>query len=179
MSVVVAKRYAGALFEVAKERGTIDAVEEQLGLVNQIVAESTDLKKMLYFPGIAGEVKKKVVEEIFKTEVNGEVLNLLKILIDRRRESILEDLQASFVEIANDYRGILDVNVTTASPLDKDEEEKIMEAFGQIYDKKLRLHTKVDPKVIGGVLVKVGNRLYDGTLSGKLNRFHQELKSGR
>ncbi|GGE28431.1 ATP synthase subunit delta [Pullulanibacillus camelliae] len=179
MSEIVAKRYAGALFEVAKERGTIDAVEKQLALVNQVVTDNEDLRKMLYIPRISRENKKQVMEEIFKDEVNNEVLNLLKVLIDQRRESILNDLQTAYVDIANEYRGIVDVFVTSASPLDTEEENKLIQTFGKLYDKKLRLQVNIDPEVIGGVLVRIGNRLYDGTLSGKLKRFRQELKTGR
>jgi len=179
MSEIVAKRYADALFEVAKERGTIDAVEEQLALVNQMVIDNEKLKKLLYMPRISRENKKQVMEKIFKDEVNSEVLNLLKMLIDRHRVSILSELQTAYVDIANENRDIVDVFVTSASPLDTEEEDKLIQTFKKLYDKQLRLRMNIDPEVIGGVLVRIGNRLYDGTISNKLNRFHQILKTDR
>lgn len=179
MSEVVAKRYAEALFDVAKSRGTVDAVENQLQLVSETVSGHAELENMLHHPRISGEDKKKVVEQIFQNDVNQEVLNLLKVLIDRHRESILEELKEAYTKLANEYRGLIDMTVITASPLNKEEEEKLTEAFGRLFDKKLRLTVNVDPKIIGGVLVKVGNRLYDGTMAGKLARFSQELKAVR
>ena len=179
MNEIVAKRYANALFEVAKERSTIDAVEEQLAFVNQMITDNEELKSLLYVPRISREHKKQVMEKIFKDEVNSEVLNLLKMLIDRHRESILSELQIAYVDIANENRGIVDVFVTSASPLDTEQENKLVQTFRKLYDKQLRLRVNIDPEVIGGVLVRIGNRLYDGTISNKLNRFHQRLKTDR
>ncbi|WP_077614207.1 F0F1 ATP synthase subunit delta [Caenibacillus caldisaponilyticus] len=179
MSETVAKRYAAALFEVAKERDIIDAVESQMQLVADTVGGHDELKRMLRHPQIDRNDKKAVLEKIFKDEVNPEVLNLLKILVDRGRVNLLDDIKEQYTVIANDYKGIVEVTVTTASPLNEAEEKKLAEAFERHFNKKLRIHAKTDPKIIGGVLVKVGNRLYDGTLVGKLNRFAKELKAQR
>ncbi|WEG13111.1 F0F1 ATP synthase subunit delta [Pullulanibacillus sp. KACC 23026] len=179
MSEVIAKRYAQALFDVAKERSTVDAVEEQLQVIQQTVKESKDLNTMLNHPRIKGEDKKAVLEQIFKDEVNAEVLNLLKVLVDRGRESLLNDLSESYTAIANEARGIVDMYVTTAEPLSQEDEDKLSKSFGNVLNKQLRIHSKVDAGVIGGVLVRIGNRVYDGTLAGKLTRFHQEMKASR
>jgi F-type H+-transporting ATPase subunit delta len=180
MSEAVAKRYASALFEVVQEKGlSIDKVETELQTVNQIVAGHKDLKVVLNHPQIGREDKKALLEGIFKNEVSQEVLNLLKVLVDGGREGVLEDLKEQYIAIANEHRGIVDMTVTTASPLTKEDEEKLAAAFSRHLNKQLRIHAKVDPKVIGGVLVKIGNRLYDGTLAGKLDRFSKELKASR
>lgn len=179
MSEVIAKRYAQALYEVAEERNTVDAVESQLSLIEQTVADSKDLRTMLHHPRIDGADKKAVLEQIFKDDVNPEVLNLLKVLVDRKRETILVDLKKAYTVIANEARGIVEMLVTTAEPLSKEDEDKLSQAFGKVLNKQLRIITKTDPKVIGGVLVRIGNRVYDGTLAGKLARFHQELKASR
>ncbi len=179
MSEVIAKRYAQALFEVADERGTVDQVENQLNLIKETVSESVDLRNMLTSPRIKAEDKKAVLEQIFKDEVNPEVLNLLKVLVDRKREALLGDLNSAFVVIANAARGIVDLYVTTAEPLSKEDEDKLSKSFGNVLNKQLRIHTTTDEKIIGGVLVRIGNRVYDGTLAGKLNRFHHELKAVR
>jgi F-type H+-transporting ATPase subunit delta len=179
MSDVIAKRYAHALYEVAQERNTVDAVEEQLLLIQHTVKESKDLDAMLHSPRIKTEDKKAVLEQIFKAEVNPEVINVLKLIVDRKRETIVSLLAEEFTVIANEARGIADMFVTTAIPLTQEEEVKLADTFGKVVNKKLRVHSKIDPKIIGGVLVRIGNRVYDGTLAGKLNRFHQELKASR
>lgn len=179
MSEAVAGRYAGALFEVAKERHLIDEFEAELEVVSQVVSGHKDLKRVINHPQINREDKKALLEKVFKNDVSKEVLNLLKVLVDRDREQVLDELKDEYTTIANEYRGIVEMTVTTASPLTNDEETKLADAFSHHLNKKLRIHAKVDPKVIGGVLVKIGNRLYDGTLSGKLERFSKELKASR
>lgn len=179
MSDVIAKRYAHALYEVAQERNTVDAVEAQLLLISETVKLSKDLDAMLQSPRIKSEDKKAVLEQIFKDDVNPEVINVLKVIVDRKRETIVSHLAEEFTAIANEARGIADMYVTTAIPLTQEEEAKLADTFGKVVNKQLRVHSITDPKVIGGVLVRIGNRVYDGTLAGKLNRFHQELKASR
>ena len=179
MSEAVAKRYAGALFEIVEARGTVDKVEAELETVSTAVANVDDLRKVLNHPQISKEDKKALLEKIFKDEVSAEVLNLLKVIVDHGREPILPDLKNEFTAIADEARGIVEMTVTTASPLAEEDETKLADAFSSHLGKKLRIRTKVDPSVIGGVLVKIGNRLYDGTLAGKLDRFSKELKASR
>ncbi|MBM7645363.1 F-type H+-transporting ATPase subunit delta [Scopulibacillus daqui] len=179
MSEAVAERYARALFEVAKERETVDAVEEQCQLVGTTINQHRELKSVLSHPQIDSKDKKAIIEQVFKKEVNEEVVNLLKVLIDHHREGIFNDVVDEFTAMANQHRGIVEVVVTTATPLKEKEKEKLAETLGQTLNKKLRIKTKVDPDVIGGLLVRIGNRLYDGTMAGKLARFKQELKVAR
>ncbi|WKB35581.1 ATP synthase F1 subunit delta [Terrilactibacillus sp. S3-3] len=108
MSEIVAKRYAVALFEVAEERGAVDAIESQLTLVVQTLAESEDLRKVLYHPQISADDKKKLVVKVFEKQVGQEVLNLLKLLVDRKRESLIDELREAYIKLANTKRGILD-----------------------------------------------------------------------
>ncbi|HSU80071.1 MAG TPA: F0F1 ATP synthase subunit delta [Candidatus Angelobacter sp.] len=179
MSDVIAKRYAHALYEVAEDRKSVDDVETQLILVHETVKTSKDLDAMLKSPRIKAEDKKAVLEQIFKDDVNPEVINVLKVMVDRKRETSMSHLAEEFTAIANEARGIADMYVTTAVPLSQEEEAKLADTFGKVVNKQLRVHSKIDPKVIGGVLVRIGNRVYDGTLAGKLNRFNQELKASR
>ncbi|MFC7391857.1 F0F1 ATP synthase subunit delta [Scopulibacillus cellulosilyticus] len=179
MSEAVAERYARALFEVAKERETIDAVEEQCQLIGSTINQHRELKSVISHPQINFEDKKAIIEKVFKKDINQEVMNLLKVLIDHRREGIFDEIVDEYTTMANHYRGIVDVVVTTAKPLKEKEKNKLATELGQTLNKKLRIKTKVDPEVIGGILVRIGNRMYDGTMAGKLARFQQELKVAR
>ncbi|MDE1399021.1 ATP synthase F1 subunit delta, partial [Bacillus licheniformis] len=82
-------------------------------------------------------------------------------------------------ELSNEARGIADATVTTAKPLTEAEVQKIAEQFGQKLNKKLRVTTKVDPSIIGGMIVRIGDRLYDGSIKGKLARFTQQIKQAQ
>lgn len=171
MSVAVAKRYAQALFEVAKERGTVNTVEENLALVKQVIDENPSFNQLLLHPQIAAGEKKDMIDQLFKSAVNSEVLNLLKVLVDNHRENIIAIIKQDYIDIANDFRGIADAHVTSARPLSDNDQQKIRDQFGQLLEKQLRLTIEVDKSLIGGVLVKIGNRVYDGSVAGQLERF--------
>lgn len=179
MSEIVAKRYARALLEIALDQNTVEAFEQQIVLLNETVQSHQGLRKVLFHPQVSPESKKKLIEDIFKDDLKQEVLNLVKILIDNHREYIIADLKDEYVKLADAELGILDITVTTAEPMTDVETTQVKEKLSQAFHKTLRIHTKVDPEIIGGLLVRAGNRLYDGTLAGKLQRFQQALKVGK
>ncbi|MFD2616232.1 F0F1 ATP synthase subunit delta [Terrilactibacillus laevilacticus] len=179
MSEVVSKRYASALFEVAKEHGKVDDFENDLILVNTTIVENDELNKVLNHPQIDIDDKKALIASIFNDTISQEVINLLYVLIDRDRENIVTDIREAYQVLADKERGILDVTVTTAKPLDEKGQHALSKKLGKAVNKKLRMHTKVDDSLIGGLLLRVGDKLYDGTIAGKLARFRQEIKVGR
>ncbi len=178
MSEIVAKRYAKALLDIAMEHQTVDAFEEQLVLVTETIEAHDELRRVFLHPQIAPENKKALIDQVFKNDLNKDVLNLIKLLVDKQRENIISDLKTEYIAMANAERGVVEMTVTTAQPLDDEETAELKQKLSQAFHKKLRIHTKVDPDVIGGLLVRVGNRLFDGTVAGKLQRFEQELKVG-
>ncbi|HEX7065637.1 MAG TPA: F0F1 ATP synthase subunit delta [Bacillales bacterium] len=173
MSEAVTKRYARALFEVAEEHGKIDQVEEDLNAVVQAFKDEK-AEKVFLNPRLDAEAKKKLVET-FAGTVTSEVANFLKVLVDQHRENELADMAKEYSAAANEARGIVKATVTTAVPLSDEEKKRLAEQFGKAIDKKIQLEEKVDREIIGGVLIRIGNRVYDGTVAGKLSRFKQNL----
>ncbi|MFD2368439.1 F0F1 ATP synthase subunit delta [Brevibacillus sp. GCM10020057] len=174
MSSAVGKRYARALFDVASERGKIDQVEADLGAIVQAVEQNADLSKIMLHPHIAADAKLKLADELFKSHVGEESYNFLSLLIEKGREAALADIYRSFVKLANDARGIAEATVTSAKPLTDEEQAELAEKFGQTLNKKLRLTAVVDPSILGGIVIKIGDRLYDGSLKTKLETFAQQ-----
>jgi len=179
MSEIVANRYAKALFEVAEERDSIDAIESQLHSVAEGLYEHEDLRRVLMHPQVSSDNKKELVNKLFEKQAGVEVLNLLKLLIDRKREAIIDEVLEAYTHMANKKRGILDVTITTAAALDEQEKKDFAERLGKALDKKLSIHANVDKAIIGGILLRIGDRLFDGSIAGKLAGFKQEIKVGR
>lgn len=171
----VGKRYARALFEVAKERGQIDQIEAELNDIVAVVSQNADLEKILMHPHISGQAKKELVKELFYAHVSKETQNLLEVLLENGRESDLAAISAAYVKLANEERGIADAVVTTAKSLSEEEQAQLAEKFGKLINKKLRIQTVVDPSILGGVVVKIGDRLYDGSIKSKLEHFAHQL----
>jgi F-type H+-transporting ATPase subunit delta len=172
---IVAKRYAKALFEVALQQGSVAQVEEELKGILQVIRENADYGKLLEHPNISAAAKLDLLKQAFEGKVSAAVLNTLQLLVERRRESVLEDLVDSYVKVANVALGQANATVTSAYPLTAEESQQVAERFGQLTGKRIRVENVVDRSLIGGIQVRIGDRLYDGSLSGKLQRLQQSL----
>jgi F-type H+-transporting ATPase subunit delta len=175
---VVAKRYAKALFEVASEHGALDQVQKDLDRVVETFSAAPELVDWLNHPATDAEKKKEMFSRIFEG-LHRYTLNLLYILADRRREAIVPEIVAEYKRLADEHRGVAEAVVTTAFPLSEEDRKALVKAFELIVGKKIRVTEKVDSDILGGVLVQVGDRLYDGSLRTKLIRFQERLKGNR
>ncbi|HET7580233.1 MAG TPA: F0F1 ATP synthase subunit delta [Bacillales bacterium] len=173
MSASVTSRYAEALFEVAEEHGKLDEIEEQLQAVVQAFHDEGVVKGFLN-PRFDSEEKKNWINALSGT-VEDQVVNFLKVLVDHHREELLADILKGYTAIVNEKRGVVEATVTTAAPLADAEKQKLTERFGKVLNKTVRLNEKVDRNLIGGILIRVGDRVYDGTVAGKLSRFKRSL----
>jgi len=174
----VAKRYAKALFEVASEQNCLDQVEKDLQQVVDTFAAAPELKTWIQHPRTEIGKKKEVFAKVF-AGVNDYTKNLLFVLADRKRENILEDIAHEYKRLANEARGIVEAVVTSAFPLTEEDRKQLIAAFEPIIGKKISIHEKVDSDILGGVIVQVGDRLYDGSLKTKLTRFKERLSGSR
>lgn len=172
---IVAKRYAKALFEVARERGKIADVEQELEAIADALNANPDYVKLLEHPNIGASVKVDMLRQAVGAGVSEEVFNTLQLLVLRGRESILRDLVAQYSQVANEALGQAQAKVYTPLPLTEVESNHVAVAFGQLTGKRIRVENIVDPSLLGGLQVRIGDRLYDGSLSGKLQRIQKAL----
>lgn len=174
-NIVVAKRYAKALFEVAQEKGIISQVEEELKSVVSAIKDHADLQKFLNHPNIGASVKTDLLKQIFEGKVSEPVWNTLRILIDKGREGILSTLVADYVKIANNALGQAHATVYSAFALSEAQVAEISAYFSKLINKTIRVESVVEPKLLGGIQVRIGDRLYDGSLAGRLDRLAKTL----
>ena len=174
---VVAKRYAKALFEVAQGAGAVSQVETELKLVVGTVEGDAEFKKFLSYPNIDATAKIGLVKKAFEGSVSPAVMSTIELLIARGRQSIFAELLEAYVKIAGEVLGQADATVFSALPLTESELAHTAESFGKLTGKKIRLQNVIDKGLLGGIQVRIGDRLYDGSLSGKLSRLEKSLKS--
>jgi F-type H+-transporting ATPase subunit delta len=176
---IVAKRYAVALFQLAKEQNTIDQIENELLVVKEVFTTNKDLIDVLNHPKVTNKAKKSIVKESFAS-LSKEVVNTLFLLVDRHRVDIVTDVVDYFVQNANKARGTEDAIVYSVRPLTENELSSISTSFAKKVGKtSLRLQNVVDKKLLGGVKLRIGNRIYDGSVSGKLERLERQLVANR
>ncbi|QED49722.1 F0F1 ATP synthase subunit delta [Cytobacillus dafuensis] len=171
----VAKRYALALFQLAQEHQLLNQMEEELRVVKDVVNQNSDLNAVLKSPKLPIAKKKEILKGAFES-VSTYVLNTLMLLIDRHREDHISDVADYFISLANDERGIAEAKVYSIRPLTEAESEALSASFAaKVGKKSLRVDNIVDSNLLGGIKLRIGNRIFDGSLRGKLDRLERQL----
>ncbi|RLQ93518.1 F0F1 ATP synthase subunit delta [Falsibacillus albus] len=174
-SEAVAKRYALALFQLATEQNQLESVEEELRVVKKIFLENPGFGQLLKSPRLPLQKKKEMLKESFQ-EASPFVMNTLMILTDRHRDEYIVQVVDSFIGLANELRGIADATIYSIRPLTEDEKAALSTSFAQKVGKKsLNIQNIIDTNLLGGIKVQIGNRIFDGSLRGKLDRLEREL----
>lgn len=173
----VGARYAQALFDLALETNTLDAVEADLKALKAAREESADLRRALASPVYAAEDKGKALTAIGeKAGFSRTTQNFLGLLAANRRASALPAVIAAFERLSAAHRGVVAAEVTTAVKLTAAQAEGVKAALAQALGQEPEITTRVDPAILGGLKVKVGSRLFDASLRSKLDSLKFALK---
>jgi len=171
----VANKYASALHSFALEKDKINEIEEDLRAVVDFLKENKKIKVVLEHPLLDKEEKKEIIADIFKKLENPEVMNLFKLLIDRKRFNIVEALFMEYVRLANYTRNVAIAEVTTAIELSEELQEQFKGALEKYTGKEVRLVLRTDPSIIGGVITRIGDSVMDASVTHRLSRMFEEI----
>jgi F-type H+-transporting ATPase subunit delta len=172
-----ARRYAEAAFEVATRDDTVAAWRSELDLAGAIVEEER-VGRALANPSIALETRTATAESTFGPHVGRPVLNLIGLLLRRGRIEELPRLAAEFRRLDDERAGVSHATVTSASELTPDEIRTLTQRLEQRTGGRIELDVQVDPSLLGGLVVRVGDRLIDGSVRSRLERLRNQLVSG-
>ncbi len=172
----VARRYSQAFFELGKELDNLEELHKDFNKVIDAVTTNEELKKIVEHKLLAVEVKSKIFREIFSDKVNDTTLKFLLLLIQKKREYYIEDIYELFVNAVDEFRGYEEAEVTTVVDLDENENENLKKKISKITGKKIRLKLRKDPEIIGGMIVKIGDKVIDGSVKTKLSLLNQHLQ---
>lgn len=171
----VGKRYAQALFQIAKEQKLIDQMENELRVIKEVFENNQKLSAVLKSPKLSKEKKKEILTKAFGA-VNVYVLNTLMLLSDRHREDYIPDVAQQFLYLVDEEKGIAEADVYTVRPLTESESAALSSSYSaKVGKKSLRINNIVDSNLLGGIKIRIGNRILDGSLRGKLARLEREL----
>ncbi|WP_047983782.1 F0F1 ATP synthase subunit delta [Ornithinibacillus californiensis] len=173
---VVAKRYADALFRLSSEKTTLNETLEELRVVKQVFNENSELHAFLAHPRVTNDKKRAFLDEVFKG-ASKDVLSTLKLLAERHRVDSIADVVTSFEALVNEASGVAQGKVYSVRKLSDAEKAELEISFAKSLNKSMvKLENVVDPSIVGGVKIRMGNTIYDGTISGKLRRIEQNIK---
>ena len=170
----IAEVYSRALFEVAKEHDALDRVHDELGEFADALSEESNLQVFLFSPYFSSEEKKDGVSRIV-TDADEHLVNFLELLAERHRMPVLFRIRRSFDAMWADENQLLPVTVTSAVELDEKLVEDIGERIGEQTGRKVELASSVDPDVLGGLRVQVGNMVLDATVRNRLEQLRKQV----
>jgi F-type H+-transporting ATPase subunit delta len=173
MASGAAKRYAQAVFSLAKERGTLDRWQADLSVLNKVMADPV-AEVYLGNPNVPVEDKVALFEKVL-ADAQPEARNLARLLIQRHRLNIIPDLCRLYLDADLAERGIAIADVTTAEPLGPDVQQMIRAKLHELIGKEIELRLHIDPSIIGGIVARVGDQLIDGSVINQLRRLRARL----
>lgn len=175
MQEIAAKRYANALFEAGVDENKLDLFLEQLEIVSNSYKNSEDLGMFLNHPTITIEEKKSVIENIFKGNIDEDIMKLVFLLIENGRVNEVTLVFGNFKKLVEEHKGIKIVYATTAIKMTDEEISDLEEKLSAKYNLKVILENSIDESVIGGVYLKIDDEVIDGTIKGNLEKIQKEV----
>jgi F-type H+-transporting ATPase subunit delta len=170
----IAEVYARALFEAAKEDGALDRVHDELGQFAEALDTDRDLQLFLFSPYFSSEEKKNGVRRVV-TDADEHLLNFLELLAERHRMPVLFRIRRVFDELWADENKLLPVTVTSATELDPGLVDDIGKRIEEQTGRRVELSSNVDPDVLGGLRVRVGNMVLDATVRNRLEQLRKQV----
>ena len=172
-----AKRYSRALFEMALQRDRLDQWAGDLSFMSEQL-QNDELRAFLEHAKVPLLQKLQATEEVLEG-IDPMVQNLLAVLVSRGIVGLIPDVEAAYQRLLNQHRGREQVEVRSAVPLEDAETEKIARFLAELISKEVVLDTSVDPSILGGLVIKVGDKLIDGSARTKLEELGKQLQAAR
>jgi ATP synthase F1 delta subunit len=173
----IAKVYARSLFEVAREHGKIDDIREELGQFADALERERELALFLFSPYFSTEEKEDGLERAV-TGAEEIFLNFLDLLLEKHRMPVIFRIRRSYDELWEDEHRLLPVQVTSAIELDEKIARTIGEQIGERTGRKVELTTRVEPDILGGIVVQVGNSILDASIRNRLEQLRKQVVRG-
>jgi ATP synthase F1 delta subunit len=170
----IAQVYARSLFEVAEEHDRVDVVREQLGQFTDALAGSRELELFFFSPYFSTEEKKQGLDKAVEG-ADDIIRNFLAVLIENHRMPALMRIRREFDQLWREANKMLPVQVTSAVPLDESVHARIGEEIGRQTGRKVELSANVDPDVLGGIVLRVGNSILDASIRTRLERLRKQV----
>jgi F-type H+-transporting ATPase subunit delta len=170
--------YAKALFEVALAAGTVEEVGRDVDTVAALFAEHAELARALTHPAVPPRAKRTMVERLAgEANLSAPVRRLLALMADRDRLALVPELRRAYRARLMQHQGVVEAHVTTAVPIAPERAEAIASGLQRATGKSVHLSTSVDPRIMGGVVARIGSRVFDGSVTRQLERLRDELVS--
>jgi ATP synthase F1 delta subunit len=170
----IANVYARSLFEVAQEQGNLDAIREQLGEFADALDGNQEMQVFFFSPYFSTQEKEEGLDKVV-SDADPIFLNFLKLLIEKHRMPAVFRVRRTFDELWRQENKLLPVEITSAVELDKSTVKQIGDRIGEQTDQKIDLSARVEPDILGGIVVRVGNSIIDASIRARLEQLRKQV----
>ena len=173
---IVARRYAQALYQEAEATDKAEKVDEEMVSLQESLDASRELDQFFRSPVISRDKKDAVIGKLFDGKVDDLIVRLMRLLVQKGREDILPNVIRQYADLRDERLGQVEALVKSAMPMEYDETEDLRRALEAKTGQKVRLRIEVEPDLIGGVVVRIGDRVYDGSVQHQLETLRDQLE---
>ena len=173
----VTRRYATALYEEADAAGGLAAVDDDVLMLRNNIESNRELSRFFESPVIPQEKKESILQELLEERVETLTLQFLRLLVQKDREILTKAILDQYQSLRDEQRGIVDAEVTVAQPLNDEDRTALVEALEEKTGKDVRLHLEENPDLIGGLVIRIGDRVFDGSVRSQLNALRDQLQN--
>ena len=175
LNIQLARKYARALFELAQEEHKLVEYGQELTDVRKGIESVPVAEAFLSNPQVERQAKKELIKKLFEGEVSEDVYHFLLLLVDKRRIGLIAAIDDLYRSFSYEAQGIVVADVTTAQPATEAQQQKIQARLEQVTGKTVKLRLHENDELIGGVVVKIGDKRIDGSVAGRLAALRKEL----
>jgi len=172
-----ASRYAKSLLDLSIERGQLDRVYEDMQFIANQVVNNREVGVMIKSPVIKSDAKMRVLHSVFGGNIGELVLAFVRIIADKGRESLLPEIAEEFIRQVKAHKNILSVIIISAVPLEKEAKERIVMELGREHKGAIEIQEKTDPAVIGGFILRIGDKQIDSSVAGHFRAMRKEFRN--
>ena len=171
----IADTYSSAIFELGQESGLLDQFDTDLSYVQDIFSTHEELRQILINPMLEVCGKKKILEQIFSSELHPLIMNFLYVMVDRRRSAYIMETARAYIKKSRESRGILEAIVTVVEPLSEATRQQVLDKLKAITGKDCVIEERVDASILGGMIIQVGDTRIDGSMTRRLDELKKSL----
>jgi F-type H+-transporting ATPase subunit delta len=175
----VGKRYAIALFNAALAEDVLDQVHGDVTSFGKLLAGEPGLRRFMSSLRVTGDEKRELIEKAIGDRASGLFVKFVLLLIDKKRTAAYDDIARAFVSLYEDHMGVVEVRVITAVPLDAEMERKAKDVVERRTGKKVKLEKRVEPRIVGGMVMFIENQVFDGSILNRLGDLGTALLATR
>lgn len=177
LNIQLATKYATAIFEIANDEKNLDGYDKDLAKVRADVFDIPEAVKFFQNPLVPHQAKKDLLKRAFDKEISEIVMNFLMLLVDKKRIGVFREIYDIFTSLKNKAQGVLIADVTTAFALTKKQQDALIKKLTTLTGRKVQIRTHKDASILGGIILKIGDKRIDGSAAGRLRALQSSLRN--